>query len=231
MWHDEKNRRVGSDEMPGPIPWERIGKGVFLFLGKRQLTTAIDFEVILNDFDRLLPLYKYVESDGATGPISMAVQNPFTFVPREWLNRASSTVATPAQAQLDVELRHNEMQKALFDRLVAQHGADVTYENPSGVGTRVDVLVRRAEEYWFYEIKTARSPRACLREAIGQLLEYAFWPGAPNVTRLVVVGETAIDESGAEYLRRLRERFALPLEYEQVSLGSPRQGGGENATQ
>ena len=73
-------------------------------------------------------------------------------------------------------------------------------------------------EYWFYEIKTAQSPRACLREAVGQLLEYSFWPGGQHASRLTVVGETAIDNDGLEYLRRLKERFSLPIEYEQISV-------------
>ena len=60
-------------------------------------------------------------------------------------------------------------------QLASQYGKDnVGAENASGIGTRIDVLVRRGNEYWFYEIKTAQSPRACLRQAVGQLLEYAF---------------------------------------------------------
>jgi hypothetical protein len=220
MWHDDKNRRIGGDEMPGPIPWERADKkGVFVFLGKRQDVSRIDYESVLNDLDRLLPLYKYVESRAATEPTLVPSPAPFVFCPQVWTEKAAFTIATQVQRQLDVALRHNEMQKALYDRLVSQYGqGSVTFENPSGVGTRVDVVVQRENEYWFYEIKTAQTPRACLREAIGQLLEYAFWPGAPNVTRLVVVGETPIDNSGAVYLRCLRERFSLPLEYEQIPI-------------
>ena len=220
MWHDERNRRIGGDEMPGPIPWERADKkGVFVFLGKRHDVDRIDYEVVLNDLDRLLPLYKYVESREAPEPTSLPSQAPFTFCPVRWSEKPAFTVATQVQRQLDVALRHNEMQKTLYYRLVSQYGeSSVTYENPSGVGNRVDVVVQRASEYWFYEIKTAQSPRACLREAIGQLLEYAFWPGGPNVTRLIVVGEAAIDNTGLDYLHCLQERFSLPLEYEQISL-------------
>lgn len=109
----------------------------------------------------------------------MVSQTPFEFRRAEWSDKASSTVATQVQRQLDVALRHNEMQKALYHRLVSQYGdRNVSYENPSGVGTRVDAVVQRENEYWFYEIKTSQSLRACLREAIGQLLEYAFWPRA-----------------------------------------------------
>jgi hypothetical protein len=219
MWHHERNKRIGGDELPGPIPWERAEqKGVFVFLGKRQDINRIDYEAVLNDLDRLLPLYKYVERSATSKQTLQPSQAPFVFCPTRWSEKAAFTVATPAQKQLDVALRHNEMQKALYERLVSRYGeSSVSYENPCGDGTRADVVVQRQGEYWFYELKTAQSPRTCLREAIGQLLEYAFWPGAPNVTRLIVVGEAAIDESGVDYLRCLQERFALPLEYEQVS--------------
>jgi hypothetical protein len=219
MWHAENKVRVGSDEMPGPIPWERVNKGVFVFLGKRQSIDGLDYDAVLTDMDRLLPLFMYVASSGATQPMSTPSGDPFEFCPAAWSDRASSTVATTTQVQLDVVLRHNEIQKTLYHRLVSQYGySNVSFENTSGVGTRVDIVVRREDEYWFYEIKTAQSPRACLREGIGQLLEYAFWPSAPNVTRLVVVGETPIDNDGAEYLRRLKEVFSLPIEYETIHI-------------
>jgi hypothetical protein len=40
----------------------------------------------------------------------------------------------------------------------------------------MDVVVRLGIRYWFYEIKTALSARACIREALAQLLEYSYWP-------------------------------------------------------
>lgn len=214
MWHYRGER--SSDYMPSLIPPELVTEGVFIFLGKRQPLDQPDYEVLLNDLDRLLPLYKYVESGGDLEPLSTPTVARFEFRPG-CIAKLPSAVATQAQKQLDINLRHNELQEALYRRLAAQYGADnVGAEVPSGVGTSVDLAVRRKDGFWFYEIKTMHSPRACLREAVGQLLEYAFWPGAQEATRLIVVGETAMDRDGTEYLRRLRERFSLPLEYEQI---------------
>lgn len=219
MWHFEKKALAPSDDyMPGPIPWERVKEGVFVFLGKRQRLGRIDYEAVLGDLDRLLPLYRYVESGGVSQPTPMPLASPFSFHPGCSM-KASSAAATQLQRQLDITLRHNELQDALYRRLASQYGeGNVGTENASGIGTRIDVVVRRENEYWFYEIKTAQSPRACLREAVGQLLEYAFWPGGQGATRLIVAGETAIDNDGLEYLRRLREHFSLPIEYEQISI-------------
>ena len=143
---------------------------------------------------------------------------PFVFCPGFSI-RASSTTATQGRKQRDVDLNHNKLQLALCRRLESRYGdKNVGDEQQSGVGAKVDVVVRRRKAYWFYEIKTADSPRACLREAIGQLLEYAFWPPPKEVTRLIVVGKSAIDKVGQVYLRRLNERFSLPIEYEQIAV-------------
>jgi hypothetical protein len=75
-----------------------------------------------------------------------------------------------------------------------------------------------ASQYWYYEIKTASSPRACLREALGQILEYSYWPSAREAAKLVICGENALDEDGAAYLRQLQTRFGLPIAYEQIIL-------------
>lgn len=217
MWHFERD--VRSDEyLPGPIPPERVREGVFVFMGKRRPITQLNYELILDDFDELLPLYRYVERVDVLPTISMPSVPQFAFVPG-CTARAQKTTARPAPAELDVTLRHNVLQEALHKRLVSRFGArNVGTELPSGAGTSVDVVVRRPDGYWFYEIKTAHSPRACIREALGQLLEYAFWPGGQEALRLIVVGECPLDQDGREYLRQLRRRFALPIHYEQITV-------------
>lgn len=71
------------------------------------------------------------------------------------------------------------------------------------------------DRYWFYEIKTALSARACIREALAQLLEYSYWPRAQEAERLIIVGEPALDAEASAFLDRLRERFAVPIYYQQ----------------
>ena len=53
MWHYKDGAR-SHGYMPKPIPNSLATKDVFVFLGKRQRSDHIDYEVILNDFDRLL---------------------------------------------------------------------------------------------------------------------------------------------------------------------------------
>ncbi|AMM13084.1 hypothetical protein AX768_02110 [Burkholderia sp. PAMC 28687] len=79
----------------------------------------------------------------------------------------------------------------------------------------VDVTVETSEDLIFFEIKSDLAPRTVLRLAVGQLLEYGFYPQKLQrlPTRLVVVGRNSLSASDAAYLHVLRERFALPLEY------------------
>ncbi|MCK6452759.1 MAG: hypothetical protein L6R19_18205 [Alphaproteobacteria bacterium] len=85
----------------------------------------------------------------------------------------------------------------------------------------IDAALRVADQrYRYCEIRTASSPRACLREALGRILEYSFRPGAQEVSCLMVCGESALEADGAAYLRQLRTRFDLPIAYEQIALPS-----------
>jgi hypothetical protein len=213
MWHYDGNR--SADYMPGPISSDLVVPNVFVFLGGRLPASKIDYQKILDDFDRLLPLYKYVEAEGRSSPVPFQ-KGGFTFKPG-CSKKATSAKVSIAKKELDLDLRHGVLQDALSQKLVAKYGKqNVRTEQPSGVGTLIDIVVQQEKDFWFYEIKTALTARACLREAIGQLLEYSFWPGAQEPTRYIVVGESPLDKEGEEYLRRLKKRFALLIEYQQI---------------
>ena len=217
IWHWCGGSR-SSESPPGPIPPELVSKGVLVFLGHRSSAQDLDHGRILTEFDRLLPLYEYVESEGRRQPLSKPDEEQFVFRPG-CTSKAAITKASSAQKKLDVNLRHNVLQSALHRQLVKKHGADnVGTELSAGIGTSVDLVVRQPNGYWFYEIKTSVSPRACIREAIGQLLEYAFWPGSQEACRLIIVGETAADADVQEYCRRLNKRYSLPIQYQQIEL-------------
>ena len=214
MWYWRE--KPSSDYMPTIIPPELVTEGVFVFLGKRQPVERIDFEVILDSFDRLLPLYKYVVSNGNLSLISSTQANDSTFQPGRTVKK-SSTTATITQHELDIVLRHNVMQQALSEKLANIYGEENVREEYQNVtGSKVDIALQREEVLWFYEIKTSPSPRYCIRQALGQLLEYAFWPTSPNVTKLIIVGESPLDDESDEYIKMLQTQFGLPVEYEQI---------------
>jgi len=216
LWHYRGPARSRNYD-PGPIPRPWVEEDVFICLGKVYPIHDTDPDLILTDFDRLLPLYRFVEGESSFPALPDALSG-FQFKAGCTLKRAS-TSAVRGHGQLDVQLRHNVLQFSLYREMADQYGGDaVGTELPSGNGTRIDLVVQDGGEYWFYEIKTGASARACIREALAQLLEYAYWPGATRAARLIVTGEPALDPEAEAYLAGLRASFALPVEYHQIRL-------------
>lgn len=125
------------------------------------------------------------------------------------------------KAARTANLLHNKIQTALFDYLVNQYGEQaVSAEQAPGYqGASIDVVLEDAGEYIFYEIKTATSVRLCIREALSQLQEYAYWPGEiERAKRLVIVAMNPTTQDADDYLQYLREKFGLPIYYQQFDL-------------
>jgi len=221
MWHYRAEDR-SEDYMPSPIPPELIEPGVFVFLGKRQPEDSIDVEAILEDFDRLLPLYEFVEGRQKNYPELLPREQEFAFRPGH-LPRKRRTRMTLAAQEIDIALRHNQLQDALVKQLVRRFGENaVGTEIPNGVGGKIDIVVKNNEGFDFYEIKIGSSARSCIRQALAQLLEYSFWPGARRAERLIVVGEPALDSEARQYLALLHEDFGIPIFYKQFGVRADR---------
>jgi len=72
-------------------------------------------------------------------------------------------------------LTHNSIQNSIYEILLsefpeAQIGTEVATNSGS-----VDLVINQDENFIFYEIKTEKSVKANIRQALSQLLEYAFW--------------------------------------------------------
>lgn len=114
---------------------------------------------------------------------------------------------------------HNAIQNELYDYLTERLGAaSVGTELDTGYGTVIDLVTRYQGTMTFYEIKTGSSVRASIRQALPQLLEYAFWPEARRADELVIVSHLAITLEAEKYLRFLRDKFNLPISYRQFDL-------------
>jgi hypothetical protein len=217
MWHWEADERGDSDHPPTPIQADLIRRGIFMFMGRMQPIDAIDYDLMLDDLDRLLPLYRFVEGSNSFPKLTEPTKGGFQFKPGCTMKLARTTGSLQERA-LNITLRHNELQKALYDHLSSLYGGDdVGTENDSADG-QVDVILRLGKRFWFYEIKTAMSARACIRQALAQLLEYSFWPRAQEAGKLVIVGEPPFDPDAKLYLATLRKRFGLPIYYEQFDM-------------
>jgi hypothetical protein len=218
MWAYEHSKDDHVSYKTGPIPLHLVAEHNFVFVGKYQRVRQLDYERILDVFDEFLPVYQYVEQHGTNGVVSVRLEGNFAFRPG-CRTKKRSAIVRKSQEQIQRDLRHNELQKVLYWRLARRYGPEnVGTEIHGKNGTSIDLVVQRKHAYWFYEIKTSDSARTCIREALGQILEYAFWPGAQAAVRLIVAGERALDKEAEDYLRCLQKRFSLPLAYEQIKV-------------
>ncbi len=215
MWHWHGDRRSDNYGV-GPIPDELIARDYFIFIGAMQSAGAIDVDWILEDFDRLLPLYHYVEGQQSF-PNQTDTTRTFQWTPGNKA-RAPRSMYDREALSVDKALRHNIVQAALFDHLQSIHGHNTSGEQDFGNGTRVDVAVRDGNHYIYYELKTGLSARSCIRDAIGQLLEYSYWPGAQQAHKLVIVSEAEYDDEAKTYIERLQMDFSLPIEYQRFDM-------------
>jgi hypothetical protein len=108
------------------------------------------------------------------------------------------------------------MQTKLLAELQAEYGQEHVWLETDFVDARVET----DKELIFFEIKSDLDPRAVIRQALGQILEYAYHPvrECRRPDRLVIVGRTALGAEDTAYLHHLCKEFMLPLSYRVVTL-------------
>jgi len=220
FWYWQHGER--SPTLPvEPIPSELMRVHTFLFWGSltRREQTSVDQVLFL--FDRLLPIYEYVEGNVRLRRRSSTdLRRGLRFRPG-CPPKARTALGRSRAETREIDLRHNGLQSGVYKALKTQYGQrNVGSENDTGRGSRVDLVVRHNGKYRYYEIKTHPCIRACLREAISQLLEYSYWPGGNRAEMLVVVSENALTPDARQYLCLLRRKFQLPIYYQRFEASS-----------
>jgi len=119
---------------------------------------------------------------------------------------------------IEITYLHNAISKKLTTFLRQKYGAaNVVPEHPAGiVGNRIDIVVKSdTEGLTFYEIKTYNSIKTSIREAIGQLMEYAFYPDKNYASQLIILTQKhpEFDEE-VSYVKFIRNKYKVPLYYQ-----------------
>lgn len=119
---------------------------------------------------------------------------------------------------VEISYLHKIISEHLVEYLKKQYGKEnVTPEHNTGKkATRIDIVVNDDDgKCIFYEIKTYNSLLASIREAIGQLMEYAFYPSVQNAKELIIITQKHSDISKVkEYMEHLRKLFNIPVYYQ-----------------
>ncbi len=110
--------------------------------------------------------------------------------------------------------RHNRMQNAIRDILV-NSGLYTSVEMEVNF---VDITATTASgKVHFYEIKTSPA-KASIREALGQVMEYAFYPTEKKADKLIIVAPVPADELDVQYIKMLRKEYHIPVWFQYYSI-------------
>ena len=130
-----------------------------------------------------------------------------------------SKITSYEKHDTSVNLLHNEMQTVIYSQLVKNFGEEnVGTEVDAGKGNRIDLVVKHKNNYSFYELKTDNSVRKCIREALGQLIEYANFYNDVAIEKFIVISPNQADSEIKAYLSKIREKYNLPLYYQQFDI-------------
>jgi hypothetical protein len=121
---------------------------------------------------------------------------------------------------VEITYIHKAISDNLTIKLREKYGdLNVNPEHTAGYGqNRVDIIVKDTDGLIFYEIKSYNSIMTCIREAIGQLFEYALWPNQYKAKKMVVVSQISPSENVKKYFVHLRERTHIPIYYQAYNL-------------
>lgn len=114
-----------------------------------------------------------------------------------------------------VERKHKQMQNALYQILSNQYKNIKMEEAPDySSKDKVDIMGKHivSGEKHYFEVKTFNAKQS-IREALGQILEYAHYPQKNNADKLFIVGLGKPTARDKEYIEFLRQTYNLPLWY------------------
>tara|TARA_R110000850_G_scaffold50499_6_gene123860 strand:+ start:959 stop:2143 length:1185 start_codon:yes stop_codon:yes gene_type:complete len=123
-----------------------------------------------------------------------------------------SSIRTSGPRITEIPHLHYKITEALF-QFLKNLGFTVEYERISPGGGKIDMIGWKDGKAIFFEIKTFPSAKACIREALGQLLEYSLYPAKNRANKLVIVSQNKSNALDQKYIRHLSKTLGLKLEY------------------
>ena len=108
---------------------------------------------------------------------------------------------------------HKKIQNAVAEILKSQYSKLYVEMNPNGLSEqRVDIqgFSNKEKEWHYFEVKTVSAKR-CIREALGQILEYAHYPNDERAKKFFIIGPEPPDETDKAYMKLIRKKYSIPI--------------------
>ena len=104
---------------------------------------------------------------------------------------------------------HNQMQQALYEKLVKKYkNSSVCMEN-----NNVDIKVTHKSIIDFYEVKSSSYASDCIKQALGQILAYVHHDGDKRKKRLFIVGPNELNEAEKPFFDFIKKSLAFDFQY------------------
>ncbi len=130
------------------------------------------------------------------------------------LRRAMESVNTGtsvrrAIGECTINRDHNRLQERFAAYLRETHGAEMVRMEEN----YVDIRLVEDSRITFYEVKKDFRPSRCIREALGQLLEYVYRHQGQKEIYCVVVGPVVANESDEAFVTYVQSKLNLKFSY------------------
>lgn len=155
-----------------------------------------------------------------TSHTKITKKRSFTFEPGKSLKSLNIKVFKTEQRTVQSFPLHDKIQDMLYNHLVREYGKNkVGMETNTGSNTRIDIAVESKQGINLYEIKSFDEAIISIRNAVGQLLEYAFYPNPiKKLNELIIVSHLPLSKNDKEYMQILRHKLNLKLYYQFVDI-------------
>lgn len=133
----------------------------------------------------------------------------------ETIQKAKKTGAVKVKASdYIMTFQHNELSNAMVNYL-KKNG----YQYVKAEDDYVDISCNDSSgKKIFFELKTAKTVKAAIREAMGQLLEYNHYPNNNKADKLIIVTAHEPEKEDMQYLLGLRTIYHIPVYYQQFDM-------------
>ena len=129
-------------------------------------------------------------------------------------NAKYSAVRRMPSREIEVAMMHHKLQNKFLDYLKKQYpNYKSRRECRVCEASRIDAVMQTEKGYVFYEIKTYNNLRTSIREAIGQLLEYCFYPQNEEAYKLIVVSHIKPNDELRTYIKHLKKYIKIEFGY------------------
>lgn len=221
-WLAEMERKLLSLDFDSEHFWD-VGADMFCLRFKPEDATIFEPPKIIHPDDPLQRKNRYKNLMHFDMPPTLLEDVAFQFSPggntdimtgHSWARRNNPGY--------QIQHLHNKISLALYGHLVEKHGWEkVAREHViNECNSSADIILQRPDGLGFFEIKTYNTWKACVREAVGQLLEYNFFPTGKRAIEMVVVSSMLPSEQEQAYMENLRKELRLPLFYQCFDLKS-----------